>query len=85
MKTEKMLPVCLLDVVYDYELQLKVSAVNEELKKKVSRFRDMVVDHYIERWQEWVQYDHTRAAFPEIYGPEGNYGFKIEEYKWWHY
>ena len=79
-----MLPSCLLDVVYDYALQLKVHAVNCEIKRKMRLFEAEVRPHLVEMWLDWVEMEHPRALyFAHIYGPENDYQFDHYLRPWW--
>lgn len=79
-----MLPPCLLDIVFDYHLQLKVHSVNCAIRRKMRAFKAMVLPHLVERWLEWVQMESARASYPHIYGPEGDYQIIVYMRRWWY-
>ena len=78
-----MLPTCLLDIVFDYSLQLRVHAVNCEIKRRMATFKAWIRPRLVERWIDWVDMDHPRALLPHVYGPEGDYQFADFFYMWW--
>jgi len=78
-----MLPSCVADIVFDYALQLKVSAINHEIKRRFAIFKSVVLPHLTERWQDWVDEESTRALFPNVYGPGGDYQLMAFSRHWW--
>ena len=79
-----MLPSCVADIVFDYALQLKVSAINHEIKRRFAIFKSVVMPYLTERWQEWVDMESPRALFyAHVYGPEGGYELMQYSRRWW--
>ena len=79
-----MLPSCVVDIVYDYALQLKVYKINCEIKRRFAIFKATVLPHLTERWQEWVDMESPRALFyAHVYGPEADYQLMEFSRRWW--
>ena len=63
-------------LVYSYLTQLRVSAVNAQIRELNKIVLDRVIETCAlkERWEEWVEFGNWRAMFPERWGPDANYG-----------
>jgi hypothetical protein len=75
------LPTAVEELIHDFSLQLRVSAINAELRGHATSFRAEVMDYLVDAWDSLSQWS-SRRLFPERYGPEGDYGYATYEPSW---